>query len=165
MRSKSNIINQTYGNRLRIRVCGILIEKDKVLMVKHQSIGASGVFWAPPGGGMEYGEDAQLTLKREFREETGLDVEVKELLFVNEYLNKPLHGIELFFKVKSRGGTLKKGYDPEMSVKDQIIESVEWLDMDKINAMPSSHLHNAFWELGDLNKIYEKKGYMKRTQY
>ncbi len=38
-----------------------------------------------PGGGMEQGESARDTAKREVLEESGIDVEVDELLFVLEY--------------------------------------------------------------------------------
>ena len=51
-------------------------------MVHHTALGKDGSLWAPPGGGMEYGESAHAALKREFMEETHLEIEVERFLFV-----------------------------------------------------------------------------------
>lgn len=100
MEDINNEIVSSFGNKLRIRVCGICIEENKILLVRHHSIGQSGILWAPPGGGMVYGETSEAALVREFVEETGLDIQVEHFLCVNEYLTPPLHAIELFFMVK-----------------------------------------------------------------
>jgi len=68
-------------------------------MASHHSLGESGILWAPPGGGMDFGQSVEENLTREFREETGLKVEVKRFLFINEFLAVPLHAVELFFEV------------------------------------------------------------------
>ena len=64
-------------------------------------------------GGLQYGESMQECLKREFEEETGLQVKVKRFLFVNEFLQPPLHAVEFFFEVRITGGNLRTGTDPE----------------------------------------------------
>ncbi|RYF50773.1 MAG: NUDIX domain-containing protein, partial [Cytophagaceae bacterium] len=110
-----------YGNRLRLRVCGLYCQKDQLLMVRHRGIGPTDTFWCPPGGGAQFGEAAPDALIREFAEETGLDVQVGELLFVNEFMQPPLHALELFFRVDALGGQLLAGTDPEMSPDGQII--------------------------------------------
>ena len=71
MEDIQNEIVSSFGNKLRIRVCGICIEENKILLVRHHSIGKSGILWAPPGGGMIYGETSEQALIREFVEETG----------------------------------------------------------------------------------------------
>ena len=75
MSSTTEQINKIYGEKLRIRVCGILIHENKLLLVHHKSLGQIGSLWAPPGGGMEYGEDARGALKREFLEETSFSLD------------------------------------------------------------------------------------------
>jgi 8-oxo-dGTP diphosphatase len=96
--SKESII-RNFGNRLRLRVCGLCIQDDKVLLVKHKSLGEKGYLWAPPGGGVNYGESVEEALKREFLEETGLEINISRFLFVSEYLDVPLHALELLFKL------------------------------------------------------------------
>lgn len=138
-----DIVTQTFGHRLRVRVCGICIHEDKVLLLRHRSIG-DGQWWGPPGGGLQYGEETTDALRREFVEETGLTVEIRRFLFVHEYLDPPLHGIELFFEVTVTGGLLQKGYDPEMSRQDQIIEEFAFKSFDEILALPPARRHHIF---------------------
>jgi ADP-ribose pyrophosphatase YjhB (NUDIX family) len=68
----------------RIRAAGILIEDDKILLVRVKD--HTGVYWIPPGRGME-NEDATTkdALRREFREETNLRVKVGDLICVREF--------------------------------------------------------------------------------
>lgn len=149
---------EIYGNKLRIRVMGIHLHDSKILLVKHKSLTKSGIFWAPPGGGMQAGETAHQALKREFLEETGLNIEVKNLLFVNEYHKEPLFAIELFFEIEIISGVLKIGNDPEMSSDMQIIDSVEYLNCEKIQANPAD-FHPAIANLATLKDIYKLTGY------
>ncbi len=152
------IIRQ-FGNKMRLRVCGICIEQNKVLLVNHRGLNSKGVFWAPPGGGMEYGASAPENLKREIKEETGLDVEVENFLFIHEYLNKPLHAVELFFSVKRLSGELGKGIDPEMKPNEQIIQDVRFIDFSEVVRIEKSSLHQLFHRTDAIEKIHERSGY------
>ena len=134
-----NKINDVYGNRVRVRVCGLCWRGDNLLMVNHRGISA-GDFWAPPGGGLEFGESAEERLRVEFREETGLIIDPAAFRFACEYVQKPLHAIELFFEVAETGGILEKGYDPELS----IIEAVQFMSPDEISNIQSEHRHGIF---------------------
>lgn len=106
-------IARVYGNRLRVRVCGLAWQDDNLLVVCHRGISANG-FWAPPGGGLETGEPLEDALVREFLEETGLHVRLGRFLFGCEFLRPPLHALELFFEATITGGTLRVGDDPEL---------------------------------------------------
>src|SRR5689334_17426491 len=117
-------IAQEYGNKVRIRVCGLCWMDEKLLLVNHTGLG-NGAFWAPPGGGMDFGTSIQANLKREFVEETGLTVEIGPFLFGCEYIETPLHSVELFFKTTVIDGKLRVGSDPELD----IIKDVRFFDV------------------------------------
>lgn len=137
-------IENVYGHRVRVRVCGLCFEGDDLLMVNHKGL-TGGDFWAPPGGGMEFGEKAADCLVREFREETGLDVEVGRFCFACEYLTPPLHAIELFFEVSVWGGSVVKGDDPELP----IISDVRFLSPSAIGQLPPASLHGIFQRINN----------------
>jgi 8-oxo-dGTP diphosphatase len=132
-------INQVYGGRLRVRVCGLCWRKDKLLMVKHHM--NSGTFWAPPGGGVEYGQTIAETLVREFREEVHLDVVAGPFAFGCEFVSDPLHAVELFFAVEPAGGVPQTGTDPELP---GVIAEVRFLPLEHILALPESSRHGIF---------------------
>lgn len=130
-------------------------------MVKHRYLGEDSLLWAPPGGGMDFGTSAEENLIREFMEETGIVVSVKEFLFVHEYLSLPLHSIELFFEVRQTGGTLTIGKDPEMEDTGQIIGDIAYLNQQAINRIGKNQIHGIFHDLNNLKEILKFKGYFK----
>ena len=151
-----------YGNRLRLRVCGLYCEDDRLLMVRHRGIGPTNIFWCPPGGGAQFGEAAPDALVREFAEETGLTIAVGELQFVNECMLPPLHALELFFRVNALGGQLRAGTDPEMSPDGQIIEEVRLMSFDEIKACPPDEVHALFRYCDTLDDVFRLRGYLPR---
>jgi 8-oxo-dGTP diphosphatase len=157
-------INQTFGNKLRIRVCGICFKENSILLIKHEPLGEKGYLWAPPGGGMEYNENAKECLRREMLEETGLVVEVKKLLFVHEYINSPLHALELFFLTEIIDGELIKGFDPEMPKEHQIIKEVAFIDLEEISKMDLKVLHGLFSKAKSKTEILQLQGYLNNPQ-
>lgn len=159
MEEIKNEIIHSFGNKLRIRACGICIEDNKILLVKHHSLGQGGILWAPPGGGMVFGETTEEALKREFIEETGLLISIEKFLCVNEYLSPPLHAIELFFLVKKIGGTLKTGVDPELHEDRQIITQVQWLSFDALNQLPSEAVHSLLHGVKNSEDLLLRNGY------
>ncbi len=144
---------QLYGNRIRVRACGICIENDRVLMIGHRAILSENTFWCPPGGGVEVGEMAEEALQREFLEETGLEISVGKLVLMNEFVKLPLHGIELFFVVQRVGGELTLGHDPEMNASQQLIQKVEWLSLDEIKSLNLSEKHQFWQKIGSFDEI------------
>jgi 8-oxo-dGTP diphosphatase len=136
-------IIEKFGNRVRIRVCGLCWQGSHLLAVNHAGLYQAN-FWAPPGGGIEPGQYAADALAREVLEETGLRVTVKNLQFVCEYIKSPLHAIELFFNVEQRTGTLKQGTDPELADSNQIISEVKFLSWPEISALPVAEKHGIF---------------------
>ena len=110
-----------FSGKVRVRVCGILTRNEKILLLKHHSVGPRGYLWCPPGGGVAFGQSLHKTLQREFLEETNLSIEVGEYLFANEHIDEQHHAIELFFTANYRSGRLRLGIDPELSLSNQIL--------------------------------------------
>jgi 8-oxo-dGTP diphosphatase len=150
-------IQEIYGNRLRVRVCGLCRQNGQILMVDHAGL-REGSFWAPPGGGMELGQSAVETLEREFLEETGLSITVGPLRFVTEFIHPPLHAIELFYEVTVSGGTLLTGSDPELP---STIREVRFLSTSEIDAIPTKAKHGAFGLVPTSGRIGELNGYFR----
>lgn len=62
-------------------VAGVVIKDSKVLLARHTYGNGKG-FLIIPGGYIEYGETPQQALKREFLEETKINVEPKEMIAI-----------------------------------------------------------------------------------
>ncbi len=154
----SKEIESKFGNQLRVRVNGILIENQKILMIKHL-MGNKKVFWSVPGGGMIYGQKAEENLVREFFEETGLKITVEKYLFVHEYLNPPLHGMEHFFEIKKNGGFESLGTDPELLLENQILAEMKWMSIEDLQSLPKEALHQIFWRIKSLDDLVLLRGY------
>ncbi len=153
-------INQLFGGKIRVRVGGILIKDSKILLLKHEGVGPADYLWSPPGGGLEFGENAENELKREFLEETGLEIEVNQLLFVNEFINSNIHAIELFFKVNHTGGSLALGTDPEM-MENQILSDLRFFDENNLANEQKNRLHNMFHAINKPEEVLNLTGYFK----
>lgn len=124
---------KAYRNRVRIRVNGLLVENNRVLLAQIHSPVTDELIWTPPGGGLEFGETLEACLEREFLEETGLEVTVQDLRFVNELLKPPFHAIGFYFDATRRGGILKQGSDPEHGEANQLLKDVQWIDLDNLD--------------------------------
>ena len=86
--------------RPRVRVAGILIENNKILLIEH--LKKNKKYWLVPGGGVDWGESTAEALIREYKEETNLDITVEKFLFLSETIapDKKKHVINLYFQIK-----------------------------------------------------------------
>ena len=102
----------------RVAVGAVLFDNDRVLLVKRSNDPAKGM-WAVPGGKIQPGETMQQALVREIKEETGLDIEVGDIVFVfdvikrNEKNEITFHYVIIDFRCDLISGELKAGDDAQ----------------------------------------------------
>ncbi len=82
----------------RIAVNALIFEEGRVLLAHRRDID----WWNLPGGGMEAGETVDEALRREVREETGLEVEIERLVGV--YSKPQKQEVVLTFRCSITGG-------------------------------------------------------------
>lgn len=88
-----------------IRVYGILINEEKQVLVSDELI--RGEYYTKfPGGGLEPGEGTRDCLKREFKEEMDLDVQIEDHIYTTDYFQmsafNPEHQIiSIYYFVKA----------------------------------------------------------------
>jgi 8-oxo-dGTP diphosphatase len=71
-------------NKFNIRVYGILVNDNRQVLVSDEFI-RGGYFTKFPGGGLEFGEGTRDCLKREFKEEMNLEVEIKDHIYTTDF--------------------------------------------------------------------------------
>lgn len=112
---------------------GIVInENDEVLMVKTYNAG-----WVFPGGQVEVGENVIDAVKREIREEAGIDIDVGEVFCIssNTAKNPGYNGVKeiptkimLDFICRAKGGTPRPSDENSESMyvsKDKVLELIQ----------------------------------------
>ncbi len=133
------IEEEQYSGRLRIRACTLIIENEKLLLVKQWVPTRSHPVWLPPGGEILLGESAEKAAQRETLEETGLTSKISRLAAIHEFIELPYHAYELYFLADRTGGELITGTDPEFSDDDQQILACRFIDfkeLEKIELFP-----------------------------
>ncbi len=92
-------------------VAVVLVEEGRVLLARRRSSLYNGM-WCIPCGYVEADEDVREAARREFREETGLQVELGDVLEVHSSFQvpgRPVVGI--WFRGRAIGGRLEPGDD------------------------------------------------------
>lgn len=114
--------------RIRIRVAGIFVRDQKILLVKHRK--GDSEYYLLPGGGQEPGEGAQEALKREWKEELNLDANIGNFLFFGESVPpknlKKSQVMQLVFLVNEAKGNL-------FTEKSGALIGSEWVSVQSLN--------------------------------
>ena len=129
---------------VNVRVYGVLIDEHKRVLVSDEYIRGD-YFTKLPGGGLEVGEGTRDCLKREFKEETGLDVTIGEHLYTTDFylqsaFNKSHQILAIYYFVhceKLEGlsvHTIPFDFTPEqISDPDGQSEALRWIDWDALD--------------------------------
>ena len=106
----------------------VLDPLGRVLLLKHAFRAGSG--WGLPGGFIEQGEQPEEALRRELREEVGLEIEDARIAFVRT-LARPQQ-VEIIFCCRAAG---------EAHPQEREIERAEWFAPDQLPAALAQDQH------------------------
>lgn len=87
----------------RISVRGVVLHEGKLLCVRlkayKEHLKRDNSYWCLPGGGLDEGEALIDGVKREMLEETGVEAQVGDLLYVQQFTHDGKDYLEFFFHV------------------------------------------------------------------
>jgi 8-oxo-dGTP diphosphatase len=93
-------------DQIRVRVAAVIVLDGHLVLVRHRKNENS--YHLLPGGGVEAGETLEAALVREVAEETGLEVSVSRLLFINDSVDPRggRHVLNVTFLASIKGGEI-----------------------------------------------------------
>ncbi|MCA1557900.1 MAG: NUDIX hydrolase [Acidobacteria bacterium] len=124
------------------RAAGVIIDRERLLMHRDERDD----FWALPGGRIEFGESASVTLARELDEELGVMAEVGRLLWVVEnfftFRGMKFHEISFYFHVSlPEDSPVRVHNEPFPGDENGLPIIFEWYPIDKLESVA---LHPSF---------------------
>ncbi len=141
----------------RPAVYGVVVKDNQVLLSKQ---------WDGhdfPGGGIKLGETIEEALIREVKEETGIDVKPKQIIFAGgSFFKLPFGGkcvqsIHLYYLCEYLGGKLTTKYFAQDEKK--YAQLAEWVDINKLNQIK---LINSAADVGVIMQVL-KSSQLKRN--
>ncbi len=131
--------------RFNYRVVGIALDGSRVLL--HRADWER--FWYLPGGRGELLEPARETLKREMREELGVEIEVGRLVWVAEnffeHEEKSYHELGFYFLMTLPDGSGLRRKDEFVGDEEGVKLIFKWFPIDELEGVP---LYPAFLREG-----------------
>lgn len=131
-----------FAGRVRVRVGALLFDDPtaptSVLLAEHSGLWSDEPFWTPPGGGVEFGEGLAEALKREVREETGVDVSPGPVRYALDFVRPPLHAVSFYLVCHADRPALnaaRLGVDPELGEDDQILRRLRLVPFEDLSAL------------------------------
>lgn len=119
-----------------VGVGAVIVEDGQILLVQRGRDPGKGL-WAVPGGKVDRGEPLRSAVRREVLEETGLDVEIGEVVWIGELIDDSHHIVLIDFEARVTGGNLAAADDAD---------DVSWVSLDTAGTMP---LTDTMYELLD----------------
>lgn len=98
-------------------VAAVVVRDGEILLVRRGKEPSKGK-WSVPGGSVEWGETLAQAVKREVREETGLETEVGDVAGVYDLMPTGADGVQYHYVIidffaQPTGGTLTPGSDAD----------------------------------------------------
>lgn len=122
------------------RAVGVFIRNGKILVQRDKD----GTEYALPGGHVKIGESSEQSLIREYKEETGADIIIRRLLWIEEHFwnwnGKQTHGIAFYYLIELASDIDIPDTEEFVSQKDNCNILLKWLsleDLKNISIYPS----------------------------
>ena len=117
---------------IRPIVLGVVRKGNKLLVSKGYDKSKNQEFYRCLGGGIEFLERSEDALKREFKEEINIEIELGDFLGISEnifnYKGKVAHELILFYEAYINDKDYQQKYD---LLDDDIETEAVWVDIDK----------------------------------
>lgn len=111
-----------------VRIYGLLVHENRLLIIREPFAGM--IIDKFPGGGLEYGEGTRDCLKREFKEELNLEIEVHEHIYTQDFFlasrfdeNEQI--LMIYYKVTAQDIAQLEVLDPD-------IQALIWKDLNEV---------------------------------
>ena len=130
--------------RYGISAASLVVKNERLLLVHHREEGKYN-FWVPPGGSLKGSESIFDCARRETLEETGLNVELDSILYIQEFWEPDYHFVKFFILASSAGGELTLA---NRDANESFLVDARWFSRDELqslNVFPLP-LKDQFWE-------------------
>ncbi|MFQ5865033.1 MAG: NUDIX hydrolase [bacterium] len=134
-----------YPSRPLVGVGAVITKNDRILLVKRR-YDPKANYWTLPGGLVEIGEEVRQALRREIREECGIEIEPTKVIDVVDFIEKDennkirFHYVLIDFEAIYESGELTPASD---------VLEVQWFSKNELRNL----------ELPDITKKFLQKYY------
>ncbi|MEZ0275789.1 MAG: NUDIX domain-containing protein [Roseimicrobium sp.] len=135
----------------RIRAAALVVNDDRILLVRHVYPENGESFWVPPGGGLEDADDSIFDCaSREVFEEIGLTVTLSRIAYIREFSDQAIDTmhLEVFLFAESATGTITLEHLPPGQPDSDMIKESRFVSREEMQSLTvyPSELKDAFWE-------------------
>lgn len=111
-----------------VRIYGLLVHENRLLIIREPFAGM--IIDKFPGGGLEFGEGTRDCLKREFKEELNLEIEVLEHIYTQDFFlasrfDEKEQILMIYYKVTAKDIAQLEILDPD-------IQALIWKDLNEV---------------------------------
>lgn len=115
-----------------IEVVAAIIYKNGAYLATQRGYGEFEGMWEFPGGKIESGESREVALKREIREELGVDITIDKFLCTTDYDYPSFHLTMHCYLCSVKSGEIElREHKSARWLTTKTLDSVEWLPADK----------------------------------